>query len=83
MAANKPTKLSGVRIEYNRHCQHEFGEFVQTREPHDNDMQPCTSGALDMRPTGDAQGSYYYFSLLTGQLEKRMALEPGTRAYAA
>jgi hypothetical protein len=35
-------------------------------------MAPRTIGALAMRPTGNAQGNYYFFSLSTGRIINRM-----------
>ena len=58
--------LTGHHIEYATHCQLEFGEYVQTHEEHDNSMQPRTIGAISLRPTGNAQGGYFFFSLTTG-----------------
>jgi len=51
-----------------RHCQLEFGTYVQVHESHDNSMLPQTSGALALWPSGNAQGGYYFFSLSTGQV---------------
>ena len=62
------TILTGHRIEYATHCQLEFGEYVQTHEEHDNSMQPRTIGALSLRPTGNVQGGYFFFSLTTGRV---------------
>ncbi|GAX11354.1 hypothetical protein FisN_22Lu047 [Fistulifera solaris] len=59
--------ISGQQIDYTKHCQLEFGEYVQTHEKHDNSMAPRTVGALALRPTGNAQGSYFFFSLATGK----------------
>ena len=38
---------------------------MQTHEQHDNSMVLCTIGALAMHPTSNAQGNYYFFSLLS------------------
>jgi hypothetical protein len=59
------TIITGQAVDFNRHCKYEFGEYVQTHEQHDNSMAPRTIGALAMRPTGNAQGNYYFFSLST------------------
>ena len=53
------TMITGQTVDYNRHCRHEFGQYVQTHEQHDNSMSPRTVGALAMCPTGNAQGNYY------------------------
>lgn len=50
------TIVTGKTVDYNRHCKHEFGEYVQTHEKHNKLMMPRTIGALDLRPTGNAQG---------------------------
>jgi hypothetical protein len=66
-----PTIITGQHIYFDHHCQNEFGEYVQTHEETDNSMSPRTIGALSMRPTGNDQGSYYYFSLTTGRIINR------------
>ena len=65
------TIVTGRTIDHNRHCKYEFGEYVQTHEEHDNSMAPRTAGALALRPTGNAQGGYYFFSLSTGRVLNR------------
>ena len=57
----------GSTIDYANHCQLEFGTYVQTHEPHDNTMLPRTTGAIALRPTGNAQGGHYFYSLTTGR----------------
>ena len=61
---------------YNRHCRLEFGEYVQTHEEHDNSLNPRTIGALALRPTGNVQGGYLFFSLTTGKVINRMHWTP-------
>jgi hypothetical protein len=65
------TIVTGQTVDFNRHCTHQFGEYVQTHEEHNNSMASRTIGALAMRPTGNAQGSFYYFSLSTGRIINR------------
>jgi hypothetical protein len=60
--------ITGNSLDYNLHCTYQFGDYVQTHEQHDNSMQSRTIGALAMRPTGNVQGSYYFYSLLTGRI---------------
>jgi hypothetical protein len=57
----------GMEIDFNKHCQLEFGTYVQTHKQSDNSMQFQTTGAIAMRPTGNEQGGYYFFSLTTGR----------------
>ena len=66
------TLLTGLTMNYNRHCRLEFGEYVQTHEEHDNSLNPRTIGALALRPTGNVQGGYFFFSLTTGKVINRM-----------
>jgi hypothetical protein len=65
------TIITGQTVDFNRHCKYEFGQYVQTHEQHDNSMAPRTTGALAVRPTGNAQGNYYFFSLSTGRIINR------------
>ena len=58
--------VTGHEIDY-KHCELEFGEYVQTHKEHDNSMSPRTIGALALRPTGNAQGGYYFLSMSSGQ----------------
>lgn len=55
------------KLDFNAHCRVEFGEHVQTHEEHDNSMGPRTVGAIATRPTGNAQGGYYFIHLDTGR----------------
>ena len=66
------TLLTGLTMNYNRHCRLEFGEYVQTHEEHDNSLNPRTIGALALHPTGNVQGGYFFFSLTTGKVINRM-----------
>jgi hypothetical protein len=61
------TILSGMSLDYNKHCKLEFGTYVQTHENHDNSMATRTTGAIALRPTGNMQGGYYFYSLTTGR----------------
>ena len=47
------TILTSKTINYNTHCVHEFGSYVQTHEEHDNSMRTQTIGVLALRPTGN------------------------------
>jgi Reverse transcriptase (RNA-dependent DNA polymerase) len=58
-------------IDYAKHCRLEFGSYVQVLEEHDNSMMSRTTGALTLRPTGNAQGGHFFFSLTTGRVINR------------
>ena len=59
---------TGLKVNFLQHCKLEFGDYVQTHEEHTNDMKLCMIGALTLRPTGDNQGGYYFYSLTTGHV---------------
>ena len=59
--------MMGQRITYDKHCRLEFGTYVQTHEKHDNSLEPRTSGAIALRPSGNEQGGHYFISLHTGK----------------
>ena len=63
--------LTGQSWSYTMHCKLEFGDYVQTHEDHDNSMAARTIGAIALRPTGNAQGGYFFFSLTTGRVLNR------------
>lgn len=54
-------------LDFAKHCQLEYGEYVQVHEEHDNTMASQTTGAIALRPTGNAQGGYFFMSLATGR----------------
>ena len=62
------TIVTGQKLDFKRHCRFQFGRYVQTHEEHNNSMSPRTVGALALRPTGNAQGSFYFMSLSTGRV---------------
>jgi len=62
------TLITGQAIDYKWHCQLEFGSYTQVHESHDNTMAAHTSGALALRPSRNAQGGYFFYSLNTGQV---------------
>ena len=61
------TIVTGSNINYNKHCKIQFGTYVQVHEQHNNSMATRTSGAVALRPTGNAQGSHYLLSLHSGK----------------
>ena len=63
-------------MDYNKHCKYEFGQYVQVHDQHDNTMLPRTTGALALRPTGNAQGNFYFFCLTTGRVLNRVHATP-------
>jgi hypothetical protein len=54
----------------------EFGEYVQAHEEHANTMQTRTTGAIETKPTDNAQGGHWFYSLTTGQMLDRRHWTP-------
>jgi hypothetical protein len=59
--------ITGLGVDYNKHCRIEYGQYVQMHEKDNNSMTTRTIGALALRPTGNQQGGYYFYSLSSGQ----------------
>ena len=59
--------VTGLLPDFNLHCKLEFGSYVQTHEDRNNSMAPRTTGAISLRPTGNSQGRYYFYSLNMGK----------------
>ena len=63
--------VTGLGIDYS-HCRLRFGQYMQTHEETSNDTgAERTSGALALRPTGNQQGGYRFYSLSTGRVVRR------------
>jgi len=67
--------ITGVPLDYKKHCQLAFGSYAQTHEEPDptNSLNTRTVGAICLGPTGNLQGSYKFFSLRSGKLITRRA----------
>ena len=66
------TIVTGQTIDYTKHCRLQFGEYVQTHEETNNDTgHERTIGAIALRPTGNSQGGYYFYSLKSGRVVNR------------
>jgi hypothetical protein len=61
------TIVTELGIDYAKHCRIEYGQYIQTHGKHNNTMTTRTIGALALRPTGNQQGGYYFYSLMSGQ----------------
>ena len=72
------TIILGRTYDYNTLCGRgsRYGEYVQTHEKTTNTMRPRTVGAICMRPSGNTQGSFYHYSLLTGRCLHRRRRTP-------
>ena len=68
--------VTSMDIDYKTHCRLPFGSYVQTHESHDNSMTRRTTGAIALRPSGNHQGGYHFFSLTTGRVITRHHFTP-------
>ena len=64
------TIVNGTQFDFNKHCKCEFGSYVQTHDDSNikNNMNPRTTGAICLGPTGNAQGTYKFMNLNSGKL---------------
>jgi hypothetical protein len=68
--------FTGIKIDYNKHIQAEFGEYVQVHEEHNNSMQTRTTGAITTQPTGNTQDGHWFYSLTTVRMLNRRQWTP-------
>ena len=70
--------VTGLTIDYVKHCRLQFGEYAQVHEAQDNTMQEQTIGYIALRPTNNTQGAYFFMSLMTGRGLNRQSFTPLT-----
>ena len=68
--------ITGMTLDYNHHCKHQYDDYVQTHDQHYNTMSLRTIGSIALRPTGNEQGGRYCMSLKTGRLLNRNNATP-------
>jgi hypothetical protein len=68
--------ITGVKIDYNKHVRAAYGDYVQVHEEHNNSMATRTTGAIATKPTGNAQGGFWFYSLTTGRMLDRTRWTP-------
>ncbi len=58
------------RLDYKMVCQLPFGAYVQVHDDisQTNTMEPRTTGAINLGPTGNVQGAHKFLSLVTGEI---------------
>jgi len=67
------TLITGLAIDYRKHCKLAFGTYIQVHKEGDSSLRPRTSGAIALRPTGNEQGGHYFLSLHSGKRLNRYA----------
>ena len=69
--AMSPTTLvqGANRLNYEHISKLNFGDYVQVHDPSDvtNTTKARTAGAIALYPSGNAQGSWYFMNLMTGE----------------
>ncbi|KAL7485324.1 hypothetical protein ACHAW6_010934 [Cyclotella cf. meneghiniana] len=62
-----------TKLTFEKHCKLPFGEYVEANDHPaiTNDSMPRTTPAISMGPTGNSQGTYKFYSLITGKKIKR------------
>ena len=61
------------KLNYKKHCRVPFGQYCEVDDDPDetNDTRSRSTPAIALGPTGNAQGTYKFFNLLTGKKIKR------------
>jgi len=49
------TIMTGQKITYDKHCKVEIQHIRKIHEKHNNSLEPRTSGAISLRPSGNEQ----------------------------
>ena len=68
--------MYGIKLDARVHCQHQFGDYVLSHEDSDNTMKPRARDAIFLRPTGNPDGGFYVFDLVTARRVHRMRATP-------
>jgi hypothetical protein len=63
--------ITGVKIDFNKHIRPAFGDYIEVHKEHNNSMTTQTTGAIATKPTGNAQGGFWFYSLTTGRMLDR------------
>ena len=63
--------ITGLTINYTKHCRLQFGKYAQFQEFNNNTMQERTTGSIYLRPTGNSQGAYFFMILTTVRILNR------------
>ena len=63
------TLMTGIKLDYKKHCQLPFNSYVQVHEEPTSTNLPSarTIGAITLGPTGNLQGGYKFLNLQTGK----------------
>ena len=61
--------MTGIKLDYKKHCQLIFGSYVQVHKEPTPTNSPAarTIGAITLGPTGNLKGGYKFLNLQTGK----------------
>ena len=59
--------ITGHVPDYKKHCVIPFGTYCQIHNDSDNSMRARTTGGIALRPTGNKQGSHFFYALNTNK----------------
>jgi len=60
--------ITGLTINYNKHCTLQFRTYVQVHEPHYNSLMSRAAGAIALRQSGNAQGCNHRRDRVDGKI---------------
>ena len=68
-SVSRRTLMTGIRLDYKKHCQLTFGSYVQVHEEPTptNSPEARTIRSITLGPTGNLQGGYKCLNLQTGK----------------
>ena len=70
-------KLWGRRINVDKELKHGYGDYVQVHTSLvNNTMNERTSGSIALMPSGNLEGSWYYYLLANNEIVKRNRATP-------
>ena len=58
--------ITGIKLDHDKHCKDDFVTYVHIHEEHENSLTSSTMGAIALRPTGNTQGTHYFFNINSG-----------------
>ena len=64
--------VEDIHLNYDRHCQLRFLEYVLVQNESKSDLNPRVSAALNLGPIGDEQGNHLFFNIATNKIVKRL-----------
>jgi len=64
--------IEDMHLNYERHCQLRFLEYVLIHNESNSDLSPRVSAALNLGPVGDQQRNHLFYNIATNKIVKRL-----------